>query len=78
MHVDITIKNGGKLFTIKYDRVKFVELKNWDSPRIKIHLFEDYTAESINKYWYEFNSSVTPYVHLYEGNLVTDVHVSEV
>lgn len=78
MHVDITLKNKGKLFTIRYDRVKFVKLRIWDSPRIEIHLSEDYTAESMNKYWYELNSSVTPYVHLYEANLVLDVHISEV
>lgn len=77
MHVDITL-NGDKFFTIKYDRVKFVKLRNWDTPRIEIHLSEDYTAESMNKFWYEFNSSTTPYVHIYEANIITDVHISEV
>lgn len=78
MHVDITLKNNGKLFTIKYDGVKFVKFRIWDNPSVEIFLKEDYTAESMNKFWYELNYSTTPYMHIYQANIVVDVHVSEV
>ena len=75
MYAEINIKTSDdKRFTIMYDSVKSVVFCKGN---IYIYLNEDYTARCINKYWYEYNTSTTPYMHEYQGCIVESSFISK-
>jgi len=75
MHVELTIRTNDKLFTIMYDGVVRVRQLN---NNVQVCLNEDYALKCINKYWYEYNASTTPYIHIYNGGVVEQLFISEV
>ena len=82
MHVDITIKDGDKTFTIRYDgvvRVLFQSQAPYNSypNTIEITLEDCYTAKCIKNYWCEYHKTPFPFIHDYDANIVESISISE-
>ena len=72
MHTEITLNTSdGKIFTVFYDGVQFVD---WDSSRpnyVQVKLCNEYTARGLRL---EYQTSTIPYLHVYD--CVAHIHVS--
>lgn len=81
MHVDLTIKDGDKTFTIQYDGVTRVfqhHAPYYSYPNtIEISLEDCYTAKCINNHWYEYHKTPFPYIHDYDADIVETISISE-
>ena len=81
MHVDITIKDGDKTFTIQYDGVTRVFQRHapYDSypNNIEISLEDCYIVKCVNNYWYEYHKTPLPYIHDYDADIVESISISE-